>query len=297
MPSIGQIIGEKVQALLKNSVKTNLEKLFPGKEFTEEDFIWEPSFSGLTHFEVGIRLTRAVAEELGLNTSEDCRKWPDGREYLSVPLPIDQNGQISIPKSLAKRDDWFILVKVITRTAFPKKGNGSRAFYTCCLTGDGKQLYQIDSQRDDGTRTHSVAYYKRYGQMSWCQLGTEENSVKIRPMNLVHLVRDKEHPEQIRIVVHRLMVLRKDKRSGWQYKLELSHLCQFTVEEQDPGDGHGLRIMPRDIREGLTGQFDWLTSAVRESYRVLTGTIELPLYADQFDPAVNQLFQAIFGEF
>lgn len=293
MSTINEIIGKDLAQVLKDSVKSNLEKLFPGKQFKDNDFIWATSFSGLTHIEVGLRLTMKVAEELELDT-KDVREWPDGRSYLAVPLPIDQDGQISIPVALAKRDDWFILVKVVTRTATGKKGT----FYTCCLSKDGKGLYKVDTNHNDGKRTHSIAYYKVYGQMMTCTPDTEENQVLIRPMNLIHLMRDKDSSKRIQVVIQKMMVLRrKDQKAGWQYKLSLTLSAQFAVTEKDSEDEHGIRIMPGDVRQALTdaGGLDWMLTAVRDTYRVLCGETTLPVFADQFDPKVIDLFTAIFG--
>jgi len=292
MPRIAQIIGDVLERL-KSSDINNLQRLYGADVgYEDSDSVWRTATSGFTFIVAGARMTEKVAGKLGLSL-EDVRTWPDGRKFLAVPLMINNDGQVQVPKALAKRKDWFLMVKVVTKTACDKKGN---PFYVCGLSNNGRDLYQIDSENGDGTRSHSIAYYLTYGQMKQCRPGTEGKPVKIRPMNLIHLFRDRDEPGRIRANVQRLMVLRDLKGGLLRYKLEISHLERFDVYEKDPEDGHGLRILPDDIRYGLTGQFDWMVTAVRNTYKVLTGKVEIPLFADQHDPAVDALIAAIFED-
>lgn len=307
MPTLKEIVGNL--ATLTRFQISNVQRLFQGFvrdgaqwEPKAEDFNWWPAgFADFTTIEIGSRMPLAVAQELDLVVN-DVRPWPDGREYLAVPLPFlppkdekkDVGGQIAVPPVLGKRRNWFPLIKVVTRTACDRKSR--MPFYTCCLSNDGEHLYKTDSERPDGTRSHSIAYYLTYGQMAHCKQGTEGNPVKIRPMFLIHMMRDKDDVGRIRVVVQKLMLLRGISRSGnLRYRLTLTRVCGFTVSEKDPGDGHGLRLLPSDILYGLTGEHEWLAPAVRESYGVLSGKVEIPLFADQYDPLVSNLFAAIFS--
>jgi len=289
MPTIGEIISGRVRQTLSGLAKSNFARLY-GRGYKPDEDVWQPSFGGLTHVEVGVRLTVPVAEDLGLQL-DDVRTWPDGRRFLAVPLGIAKDGTVQVPASLLFRDDWFVMLKVVTCTAFDKKQN--RPFYACCLSPDGRKLYAIDASRTAGVRTHSVAYYKTYAQMCQCTAGTESKPVPVRPMNLIHILKAKDNDRLFRVVIQRLMVLRRKDARGWSYRLQLTPLKSFSVQEKGHDDQHGPRLFPADIARGLTGEFSWIATAVRDTYRVLNGD-PLPVFADRFDPVVERLIGAIW---
>jgi len=307
MPSVSNILGIETPGGVEMS---NLLKLLEGFiiggqpwQPSEDDFNLSSFGSDFTHIEVGARMTKEAAESLKLDATKS-RHWPDGRDYIAVPLPFfpaekgKPSGRIVVPPALAKRRDWFPLVKFVTATPCDRKSGAP--FYLCCVAG-GKPLKLDDvdasaKQRGDGTRSHSVAFYLTHGQAPNCRPGREDEDRPIYPKYLIHIWRSRDDDSRFSVSIQQLTLLRQIENDRVRYVLDLKFLCSFTVQEKDPNDGHGLRVLPADLRQGLTGQWEGqFTDIVRNSFQVMSGKIKLPLYADRYDSAEATLMAAIFG--